>query len=183
MAPEVLFKLANLFAVAGWICMIAGIVTNRPWLRDRLAGLYWPLTIAVGYALAIMAAGSGSEGGFASLTGVRQLFANDWALLAGWMHYLAFDLFRGRLDCGRDRARQPLAARADTGPTAHLLVWADGLSSLPRRPSHPSESRRPIRLKVGPAHSAGMRMRLWRRHERPCRTAQCAVQPAAFESA
>jgi hypothetical protein len=29
---------------------------------------------------------------------VRQLFANDWALLAGWMHwmhYLAFDLFVG----------------------------------------------------------------------------------------
>ena len=38
MAPEVLFKFANLFAVAGWICLIAGIVTNRPWLRDRLAG-------------------------------------------------------------------------------------------------------------------------------------------------
>jgi hypothetical protein len=75
MAPEVLFKLANLFAVAGWICLIAGIVTNRPWLRDRLAGLYWPLTIAVGYALAIMAAWSASEGGFASLTEVRQLFA------------------------------------------------------------------------------------------------------------
>jgi hypothetical protein len=54
MAPEVLFKVANLFAVAGWLCLIAGIVTNRPWLRDRLAGLYWPLTIAVGYALAII---------------------------------------------------------------------------------------------------------------------------------
>ena len=95
MAPEVWFEFANLFAVAGWVCLIAGIVTNRPWLRDRLAGLYWPLAIAVGYALAIMAAWSGSEGGFASLTEVRQLFANDWALLAGWMHYLAFDLFVG----------------------------------------------------------------------------------------
>jgi Domain of unknown function (DUF4281) len=95
MAPEVLFKFANLFAVVGWICLIAGIVTNRPWLRDRLAGLYWPLTIAVGYALAITAAWGRSEGGFASLSEVRQLFANDWALLAGWMHYLAFDLFVG----------------------------------------------------------------------------------------
>jgi len=96
MAPEVLFQFANLFAVAGWVCLVAGIVTKRPWLRDRLAGLYWPLAIAVGYALAIMAAAwSGSEGGFASLTEIRQLFANDWALLAGWMHYLAFDLFVG----------------------------------------------------------------------------------------
>jgi hypothetical protein len=95
MAPEVLFEFANLFAVAGWVCLIAGIVTKRPWLRDRLAGLYWPLAIAVGYALAIVVAWSGSVGGFASLTELRQLFANDWALLAGWMHYLAFDLFVG----------------------------------------------------------------------------------------
>ncbi|HEY6996065.1 MAG TPA: ABA4-like family protein [Xanthobacteraceae bacterium] len=95
MAPESLFEFANLFAVAGWICMIAGIVTSRPWLRDRLAGVYWPMMIAVGYALAIIAGWGESEGGFASLTGVRQLFANDWALLAGWMHYLAFDLFVG----------------------------------------------------------------------------------------
>ena len=26
---------------------------------------------------------------------MRQLFTSDWALLAGWMHYLAFDLFVG----------------------------------------------------------------------------------------
>lgn len=95
MAPEVLFQFANLFAVAGWICLIAGIVTSRPWLRDRLAGLYWPLMIAVGYALAIAAGWSEAEGGFASLSDVRQLFAGDWVLLAGWMHYLAFDLFVG----------------------------------------------------------------------------------------
>ena len=95
MTPELLFKFANLFAVAGWICMIAGIAANRPWLRDRLAGLYWPMMIAVGYVLAIMAGWSEGEGGFASLSEVRRLFATDWLLLAGWMHYLAFDLFVG----------------------------------------------------------------------------------------
>jgi hypothetical protein len=95
MAPEVLFKFANLFAAAGWFCLIAGTVTSRPWLRDRLAGVYWPMMIAVGYGLAILAGASGSEGGFSTLPGVRQLFANDWILLAGWMHYLAFDLVVG----------------------------------------------------------------------------------------
>ena len=35
--PESLFKFANLFALAGWVALVAGIVTNRPWLRDRLA--------------------------------------------------------------------------------------------------------------------------------------------------
>lgn len=95
MTPELLFKFANLFAVAGWIGLIAGIATSRPWLRDRLAGLYWPMMIAVGYALGIMAGWSDGEGGFESLSAVRQLFSNDWLLLAGWMHYLAFDLLVG----------------------------------------------------------------------------------------
>jgi hypothetical protein len=95
MDAELLFKFANLFAAVGWLCLIAGIVTNRPWLRDRLARVYWPTAIAVGYTLAIIAGWSSGEGGFASLAEVRRLFASDWLLLAGWMHYLAFDLFVG----------------------------------------------------------------------------------------
>jgi hypothetical protein len=37
----------------------------------------------------------GSDGGFSSLSSVSRLFENPWALLAGWTHYLAFDLFIG----------------------------------------------------------------------------------------
>jgi hypothetical protein len=33
-----------------------------------------------------------AEGGFGSLAAVRELFTEDWLLLAGWIHYLAFDL-------------------------------------------------------------------------------------------
>src|SRR5437763_10250079 len=95
MSPGQLFELANVFALVGWAALIAGIVTNRPWLRDRLARIYWPLAISLGYATAIAVGWRGSEGGFSSLSGVRQFFANDWLLLAGWMHYLAFDLFVG----------------------------------------------------------------------------------------
>jgi hypothetical protein len=91
--PEGLFKFGNLFALAGWVALVAGIVTNRPWLRDRLARMYWPVAISVGYTLAIAAGWSAGKGGLFSLADVRQLFANDWFLLAGWMHYLAFDLF------------------------------------------------------------------------------------------
>lgn len=32
---------------------------------------------------------------FGSLEGIKALFANDNLLLAGWIHYLAFDLFAG----------------------------------------------------------------------------------------
>ena len=39
--------------------------------------------------------GPWSEGGFSTLAAVRTLFDNPWTLLAGWAHYLAFDLFIG----------------------------------------------------------------------------------------
>jgi hypothetical protein len=38
-----------------------------------------------------------SQGGFGSLAEVASLFANPWLLLAGWVHYLAFDLAIGAL--------------------------------------------------------------------------------------
>ena len=34
-------------------------------------------------------------GGFGSIQEVRALFLNDGGLVAGWVHYLAFDLFIG----------------------------------------------------------------------------------------
>ena len=36
------------------------------------------------------------EGGFGSLQDVMLLFKNESAVLAGWVHYLAFDLLIGR---------------------------------------------------------------------------------------
>jgi len=37
----------------------------------------------------------GADGGFSSLAEVARLFENPSLLLAGWVHYLAFDLFIG----------------------------------------------------------------------------------------
>jgi hypothetical protein len=39
-----------------------------------------------------------AEGGFGSLADVRALFGNEGLLLAGWVHYLAFDLFVGAVE-------------------------------------------------------------------------------------
>ncbi|MCW5676237.1 MAG: DUF4281 domain-containing protein [Xanthobacteraceae bacterium] len=95
MSPIAIFGPANWFAMLGWLVLIAGIILNRAWLRDKLAGLYWPLALSAGYCVAIYLGFGQSGGGFDSLPAVRQLFSNDWALLAGWVHYLAFDLFVG----------------------------------------------------------------------------------------
>ena len=36
-----------------------------------------------------------AEGSFSTLAGVAALFANPWLVVAGWLHYLAFDLLTG----------------------------------------------------------------------------------------
>lgn len=95
MSPELLFGFANGFALLGWLVLVAGIITDRTWLRDKLAGMYWPLVLSTGYCISLFLSFGQSGGGFDTLPAVRKLFANDWALLAGWVHYLAFDLFVG----------------------------------------------------------------------------------------
>jgi hypothetical protein len=92
MTAEGVFSLANLIAVAGWILLI-GAPRNRR--ATTVAGTLIPLLLA-GLYLALIAAHWGERrGGFSTLRGVSELFSNDWLLLAGWVHYLAFDLFVG----------------------------------------------------------------------------------------
>jgi hypothetical protein len=95
MTASQLFGLANPFALLGWGVLAAAVVLKRPWWRDVAAGIVWPVLLSVLYIAALAVGWATASGGFSSLTGVRELFANDWALLAGWVHYLAFDLFVG----------------------------------------------------------------------------------------
>jgi Domain of unknown function (DUF4281) len=101
MSPAAWFSLANPFALLGWLVLIAGLFarSSSAW-RARLlflAGRVWPLVLAVGYAAALVAHwGSAPGGGFGTLDEVAALFASPGNLLAGWVHYLAFDLFVGR---------------------------------------------------------------------------------------
>ena len=97
MSGEDIFRFGNLFALAGWLALAATLFV--PALRR----LVWPITALVmpgllgaAYIATIVAGwGDGQGGGFGSLAALRQLFAADHALAAGWLHYLAFDLFVG----------------------------------------------------------------------------------------
>ncbi|WP_216824666.1 ABA4-like family protein [Paragemmobacter aquarius] len=60
-----------------------------------VAGSVVPLLLAVAYAGLILGHWADAEGGFGSLADVAKLFANPWLLLAGWLHYLCFDLLVG----------------------------------------------------------------------------------------
>jgi hypothetical protein len=54
-----------------------------------------PLFFAVLYTAIVISLFGRVRGGFSSLAGVGTLFANPWLLLAGWVHYLTFDLLVG----------------------------------------------------------------------------------------
>ncbi|MCC0806776.1 DUF4281 domain-containing protein [Methylobacterium sp. W2] len=92
-----LFSLCSSIALFGWIALAIALFAPRlrraTWIGT---GLVLPALLAVAYigALAAGLAG-GAKGGFDSIEAVRSLFADDHALTAGWIHYLAFDLFVG----------------------------------------------------------------------------------------
>ncbi|MDB2407239.1 ABA4-like family protein [Jannaschia sp.] len=103
MTPEELFSIAGLAAMAGWAVLILG---PRRWTVLTALPLWViPGGLSAVYAVLVLSRFSGSGGGFGSLAEVAQLMSNDWALLAGWIHYLAFDLFVGAVMAARmDRA-------------------------------------------------------------------------------
>ena len=95
MTASSLFSIFNMLALAGWLILAVGIVLRQPWLRDTLCGLYIPVAFSVGYTILIALFFAGAPGGFDTLENVQLLFTSPWVALAGWVHYLAFDLFVG----------------------------------------------------------------------------------------
>ena len=93
MTPEQVFSLANLIAVVAWLVLI--LLGRKYWVHAVVIGAIVPLLFTVLYTGLIIAHWAGAEGGFGTLAEVQALFSNEWLLLAGWVHYLAFDLFVG----------------------------------------------------------------------------------------
>ena len=94
---ELLFSLAGLLSMVGWLFLLASPFIPR-W-SDKIAGFIIPLILSIGYVTLIVFFPSGGEGGFASLAEVVELFSQQNAVLAGWVHFLAFDLLVGAWIC------------------------------------------------------------------------------------
>jgi hypothetical protein len=93
MTIEQLFSLANFSAVLCWILL--ALLPNRRWVTEVVTGRIAPGLFAVAYIAIVIAVFPRADGSFSTLAGVSGLFANPWLLLAGWLHYLAFDLLIG----------------------------------------------------------------------------------------
>lgn len=126
MTPHSIFPAVTYLAIAGWLALLVA-----PWWRPAarvVAAVLVPALLGAAYtAIVASRLGAGGEGGFGSLAEVAALFADPWWLLAGWIHYLAFDLFIGAWmarDALRQRFRWPLVV------PCLLLVFLAGPAGL-----------------------------------------------------
>ncbi len=92
--PDVLFSMSGLLVMIGWLLLIAS--------PKRWKWLLWGVGIGIPCVLSVLYGGlmmvnfaTVDGGGYGSLGQVRALMQNDAVLLAGWVHYLAFDLAIG----------------------------------------------------------------------------------------
>ena len=87
------FSIANLIAVMGWAALI--LLPRWRWVMV-LTRFVIPGVLGATYTLLAMLYFARPEaGGYNSLAEVKALLGTDPTLLAGWVHYLAFDLFVG----------------------------------------------------------------------------------------
>ena len=156
MTPDALFQVANPIALAGWLALAFSPLAPRA--LGLLGGAVVPLVLSSGYVALVLAHWSSGQGGFDSLKSVEQLFQNRWLLLAGWVHYLAFDLLLGAWVV-RTARREGVAhllvlpcllATFLFGPAGYLMFQALRASRLGRgEPGQPGMQGRPGAAAVG----------------------------------
>ncbi|MEM8486736.1 MAG: ABA4-like family protein [Bacteroidota bacterium] len=98
---ELIFSIAGLLAMAGWVILL--LSPFMPLWSDRIAGLIIPIALALGYVAMLIFSPAQEGGGFGSFAEVAELFTNPGAVMAGWIHFLAFDLLIGAWICRTGR--------------------------------------------------------------------------------
>ena len=95
---ETIFSISGQVTMVGWLLLL--IVPAWRYTKPIVQTGLVPVLLSILYAYLIFANWGSGEGGFGSLEEVSQLFNNDALLLAGWVHYLAFDLWVGSWEAG-----------------------------------------------------------------------------------
>ncbi len=102
MSPSEIFSLANLTVMPMWVLMV--FLPKWKVTRFLIDFKVIPIVLSVIYVIYILVAML-NHGfmDFGSLSSVMELFREEDALLAGWVHYLAFDLLVGMWILDRNR--------------------------------------------------------------------------------
>ncbi len=92
---EAAFRVANFGAVVGWIVLVLAALFGWRGALEGFCGRLVPLLLAAAYVVLLVTRWDGPQVDFTSLAGVGAMFRQPAAMLAGWLHYLAFDLLVG----------------------------------------------------------------------------------------
>jgi hypothetical protein len=93
MSADSLFSFASILVLPGWLLLV--LLPRWQYSATLVGAVVIPALLGLLYAWLIVSHIGSTDGGFGSLAEVRALFSNEFLLLAGWIHYLAFDLFIG----------------------------------------------------------------------------------------
>ena len=97
MDPATVFRVVNVLPLPIWLLWMAAPSSR---LSRTVARSLWPFAILgalyVAFIAAAFSGGGLSPADFGSLEGVMRFFDSEWGTIAGWTHYLCFDLFVAR---------------------------------------------------------------------------------------
>lgn len=94
MTPDTVFLVCNYGVLPAWLLLV--VAPTWEWTQRLVHAVWIPALLALVYAWALFTSGPAPDGAsFGTLQGVMLFFTVPKAALAGWVHYLAFDLFIG----------------------------------------------------------------------------------------
>jgi len=93
MNPESVFQCFNALAPFFWLALIAA--PRSKWVQTWVLSGVSVGILAAGYFAVVLSHFNFDGADFMSLAGIMALLNDPWAMTAGWIHYLAFDLLAG----------------------------------------------------------------------------------------
>ena len=93
MEPESILRFGNAAVIPAWLLLL--LAPHWKWSARVICGGLVPLLLAIVYSGLMWNYWGDADADFSSIAGILTLFQNPGLLVAGWLHYLAFDLFIG----------------------------------------------------------------------------------------
>ncbi len=104
MDPHQVFLICNTGVLPAWALLM--VAPGWIWTQRVVHAIWIPLVLGLVYAWAFASGPAAPEdASFTTLSGVMAFFTSPHAALAGWVHYLVFDLFVGAWEA-RDALRR-----------------------------------------------------------------------------
>ncbi len=93
MKTEQVFKIANIAVLPAWLLML--LAPKAAITAQIINSQVFSFGLALLYVFYLALSWGKVKANFTTLNGIGKMFTNKEALLAGWIHYLIFDLFVG----------------------------------------------------------------------------------------